>query len=170
MLNICTSYLSSIHPGHACLVMSFPFCTHAYRGYHHSLRNIVVPKELLLHATTTTPPSPAEDALRRSFGISVATRALSVATHASIGGLSLTLAAAFYMTGCTTLPQALDATKEWAHGGRRHIDRWLGVADRMDMHHPEVKEMNRLSEDEQLEVLFPSSDYMDNEHGKENEA
>lgn len=152
---------SSIHPGHACLLLSLPFCIQAYRGYHHSLQSIVVPPPLLQPQQQQQQNlSATDDIARRAFGFSIASRALKVATYASVGGLGLFLATAFYATNCTSMEAAVDATRHWAHDGRRRIDaNVFGITNRLDRDHPHVKEVERLSEEEQLRLHFPKEDY-----------
>lgn len=105
----------------------------------------------------------AEDGIRRAVGSAVASRALRVASSGSVGIFGVTIAVAFYASGCTTVEQAMVSTRHWAHSGRKSLDRFFGVRDRVDRDHPEYLITTAMTEEQEIEhvskTYFPNEDW-----------
>jgi len=153
---------SWIHPGHFFLATSLPFCWSAYRGYQTPLEGVV--QSVLKHNKSSGSSLPdlskAEEHVRKAVGSAVASRALWVATSASIGGFGILTASLFYLSGCHSVEQAISSTRHWAHSGRRRVDNFFGI-DRVDKDHPEYLLTQSMSEEEELE--FVSKKYLPDE-------
>jgi hypothetical protein len=164
----------SIHPGHFLLVSSLPFCYSAYRNFQKPLETIV--NDVLMKQTAGKVKIEdlklAEDQLRRVVGSALASRALRVASAASIGGFGLFGALMFYATGGQTLQEAVANTRGWAGDGRRMLDGAFGIEDRIDLQHPEILKTRNMTEEEELEYIsktyFPTEEWGD-EWGEEKE-
>ena len=147
-----------LHPGHCLLLTSLPLAYRAHSIYHQPLdqaiSHVVRPGMSL--------QGPEHEQLRRAVGAAVASRALRVATLASTSALGLCASLAFYSTGCRTFPEALQATRRWAHGYRRQVDTLLGIRDRVDEQHPEVVLAQSMDEQEEMEYIsrtyFPAEE------------
>jgi len=154
---------SWIHPGHFFLVSSLPFCWTAYRGYYQTPLEQVVQNVLKARNVpiTITELQKADDGIRKAVGSAVASRALRVATAASIGAFGLVTAGLFYASGCHSIEQAVTGTRQWAHQTRRRMDAFLGVENRVDQDHPEYLMTQSMSEEEELD--FVSKTYLPDE-------
>jgi hypothetical protein len=146
----------AIHPGHLLLGGSLPFCFQAYRDYVKPLDGYTDP------VVRKFADGYGDESARRAVGVVVASRALRVATFASLGVFGLCTAAAFYATGCTTTEQAVEQTRNWAHRARRRFDDLFKVV-RIDRDHPDFRETLSLTEEQELEKYFPPQDYQDDD-------
>lgn len=158
---------SWIHPGHFFLATSLPFCWSAYRGYQTPLDRVV--RDVL--KGQNVPPEDlgkAQDSVRKAVGSAVASRALRVATYASVGGFGILTAGLFYWSGCNSVEEAVASTRQWAHSGRRRVDLLFGIENRVDKDHPEYLFMQSMSEEEELE--FVSNNYLPDEKWVEDDG
>ena len=103
----------------------------------------------------------ADETIRRAVGSAVASRALRVATCASVGGFGLVLAGLWYCSNCRSIDEAVASTRQWAQRERRKMDAALGIDNRVDEHHPEYLLTQSMTEEEELE--FVSKTYLPNE-------
>jgi hypothetical protein len=149
-----------VHPGHCLLMSSIPFCYGAYRAFHHPLDEVVRP---VLHAHKVPIHSidSAEEPIRRAVASAVAARALKVSSLASIGGFGIAGAIVFYAAGWNSFDGAMHGVENWAHDKRKDLDKWLGVANRIDRNHPEVTVTKGMSFDKEMEYI--SKTYMPDE-------
>ena len=154
---------SWIHPGHFFLVSSLPFCWTAYRGYYQTPLEQVVQNVLKARNVPITEQlqKADNDGIRKAVGSAVASRALRVATAASIGAFGLVTAGLFYASGCHSIEQAVANTRQWAHQTRRRMDAFFGVENRVDKDHPEYLITQSMSEEEELD--FVSKTYLPDE-------
>jgi hypothetical protein len=163
----------SVHPGHLLLFSSVPFCFGAYRGYQMPLESLV--QDVLQKRTggrvKIADIKGAEEDIRRAVASAVASRALRIASLASVGVFGLFTAGAFYATGCQTMDEAVVATRRWAHQRRNELDSLLGTEGRVDHLHPEVLATRGMTEDEELAYI--SKRYLEEEEewepGEEND-
>jgi hypothetical protein len=146
----------AIHPGHVLLGGSLPFCYQAYRDYVKPLDRYTDP------VVRKFADGYSDESARRAVGVVVASRALRVASFASVGVFGICAAAAFYATGCTTTPQAIEQTTVWAHRARRRFDDLFKV-ERIDRDHPDFRESLSLAEEQELEKYFSPQDFQDDD-------
>lgn len=157
----------SIHPGHVFFVGSLPFCLQAYRGYQKPLERVV--QDVLKVQTGGNVRidnlKQAEENIRRAVGSAVASRALRVATSGSVGVFGMAVAIVFYASGCSTVEQAMTSTRHWAHDGRKRLDRFFGINDRVDCDHPEYLITKNMTEEQEIEhvskTYFPDEDWLE---------
>jgi hypothetical protein len=155
----------SIHPGHVFFAGSLPFCLQAYRGYQKPLDSAVhdVLKVQTRGNVSIENLKLAEENIRRAVGSAVASRALRVASAGSVGLFGMATAVVFYASGCTTVEQAMSSTQHWAHAGRKGLDRFFGVTNRVDRDHREYLITKNMTEDEEIEHIsktyFPNEDW-----------
>lgn len=102
----------------------------------------------------TATSSVNEEHFRKALGSAVASRALRIATAGSVGAFGLAASGLFFLSGCQSLEQAVEATRNWAHDKRRSVDRVLlsdGV--RIDRDHPEVRAVANMTQEEEMEYI-----------------
>lgn len=158
--------MSQIHPGHFLVVASIPFLWRAHSGLRRSSRHLERLKHKLLHQDPNNSIMQQEnDAARKAFGAAVASRALGVATHLSLGASCLLGAATIYWTGASTTQEFILKTRNWAHERRRSVDHLLGIQDRIDKDHPEVLLTQHMTEEEEMEHI--SAIYLPDEQWQE---
>jgi hypothetical protein len=158
---------NQIHPGHASVLLSLPFCYHAYHGYQQSLESMVqsvLAKHRIVHSAALQDMSQLEDSVRRSIASAVATRALKVATMGCLGGFGLAVGAAFYITQTSSLHDMLGTLRHWAHRHRSQWDVFLlsSSSPRIDERHPESQMVQTMTEEEELDYIhktyFPQNE------------
>jgi len=165
---------SWIHPGHFFLATSLPFCWSAYRGYQTPLLDRVVQNVLKGQNVRPEDLAKAQDTVRKAVGSAVASRALRVATYASVGSFGILTAGLFYWSGCNSVEEAVASTRQWAHNGRRRVDSFFGIENRVDKDHPEYLLMQSMSEEEELEFVannyLPDEQWVDDDVDDEDKA
>ena len=149
------------------LISSLPFHYWAYKGYQRPLEELVqsvlykhqsignssarAQEKIAIHSGT-------EEHVRRAVASAVASRALRVATSASVGAFGLVSALGFYWMGCQTMGEAIQITERWAQERRIALDAWLsGISNnnqrRVDRTHPEYLAVQNMTEEEELEYI-----------------
>jgi hypothetical protein len=155
-------YLSNVnvHPGHVCVLTSMPLCLHAYNGYHQPLETIV--QKIITKQSNIT----EESVIRRSVAISVASRALRVATFGSLGFCTLSIGILFYITNSSSVSQLIYNIKHYSQKQRISIDEYIyGPSNeqsqqqqqqlrRYDENHPEYKKLQSMNEDDELQYIY----------------
>jgi hypothetical protein len=158
---------NQIHPGHASVIFSLPFCYQAYQGYQQSLESMVqsvLAQHRIVPAVALQDMSQLEDSVRRSIASAVAARALKVATLGCFGALGLSIGASFYITQTSSLQDLLETIRHWAHRHRSQWDTFLLApsSTRIDERHPEYQLVQQMTEEEELDYInktyFPQNE------------
>jgi hypothetical protein len=146
-----TSIYKELHPGHVLTCASLPLLAIAYRDYTKPLESLVQ-AALKRQRISLQELEAAEESVRRSVASAMASRALRVASYGSCGMFGLSLAAAYYATGCQSTEEAVHRTRAWGLQARRRLDSSMGVppASRVDDSHPEVRALEGMTEAEEM--------------------
>jgi hypothetical protein len=144
-----------VHPGHVLLFTSLPICYGAFRDYNKSIEDLAC--DILKRQTGGRVKIDnllaAEANVRRAVGAGIASRALSVATRGSIGIFAFSGAMIFYASGCSTINEAAQATRESAQSGRRKFYSYLGVKDPFGEDHPDYIATRGMTEEQELDYI-----------------
>jgi hypothetical protein len=132
-------YISTLHPGHCCMITGIPLLLHAYYGYYnyHSsseqlvqdiirkqqsiIRALPPPLDVATAAVADVPPHLLEESIRRSIGVAVASRALRVATTGTLGIFSISMGLLFYSTQTSSVTQIVQILQQ---SSRKHCQTW----------------------------------------------
>jgi hypothetical protein len=140
-----------LHPGHVLTCASLPLLAIAYRDYATPLETLVQ-AALKRQRISLRELEAAEESVRRSVASAMASRALRVASYGSCGVFGLSLAAAFYVSGCQSTEEAVHRTRAWGLQARRRLDASMGIppSSRVDDSHPEVRALRGMTEAEEM--------------------
>ena len=146
-----TAIYKELHPGHVLTCASIPLLAIAYRDYTTPLESLVQ-AALKRQRISLQELEAAEESVRRSVASAMASRALRVASYGSCGVFGLSLAAAYYISGCQSTEEAVHRTRAWGLQARRRLDSAMGVpsASRVDVSHPEVQALEGMTEAEEM--------------------